>query len=198
LLPKQPVSHPEPFDFDGDFKSTLSGFLEKLMPSGIKYQELLKFDLDAYCFSDVQVVLLPSIPETVHKEAIASFGKGKLYSVLRRLLPSSEKSRRTITYQCTSLGNLDTSTIEEFCVCCYSNFKSLEQLREDRKLMAKWKSSEAARLREEQLATCHTFNVVYPTSEYILSDSFDGPTFANCLLLSEKNYESHFHKPSLC
>lgn len=74
-------THPPPnWDFEGDFKSTLSEFVAKMMPSNLKYQELLRIDLNEYDYSAVRIILVSNTAgrfADVHK-----YGRGKLLHIV--------------------------------------------------------------------------------------------------------------------
>ncbi|RZM20371.1 MAG: hypothetical protein EOO88_36380, partial [Pedobacter sp.] len=59
---KKPINVDDDFDFDEDFTRTLKHYLQSMMPIKIDYTKFLGFDLDDYYISDIDIVLVPSLP----------------------------------------------------------------------------------------------------------------------------------------
>ncbi len=124
------------FDFDGDFTETLTSYLQSIMPDKIKYTELLGFNIKDYFISDIDIVLVPSVPGRFRDGDFDKYGHRRIGTIIKKLLPvpSKEKPKKwTVTYQTSSLGSITEKYVKEFLGSILPNYITLEQLKAESK-----------------------------------------------------------------
>ncbi|EAS03297.1 tyrosyl-DNA phosphodiesterase family protein (macronuclear) [Tetrahymena thermophila SB210] len=190
---QQKPSSPK-WDFEGDFKITLTELVKKMMPSGINYQDLLKINLDDYDYSEVKIILISSIVGR-HTD-IYKYGRGKMYKIIQAFTQNEKnitnqpnnnltQNQKIITYQCTSLGNIDNTFLNEFYTCATAN-KPITELKKDK-----------ANKKQDPNLIEQKFRLIFPTAEYIYEDTIYGPEYASPVILNQKYYEKESFPKSI-
>ncbi len=171
------------FDFDGDFAETLMSYLQSIMPDKIKYTELLGFNIKDYFISDIDIVLVPSLPGRFRDGDFDKYGHRRIGTIIKKLLPvpSKEKPKKwTVTYQTSSLGSITEKYVKEFLGSILPNYITLEQLKAE--------SKHKGGITPSGETLFKRLRIVYPTKNYVES-SIDGPEYAGCLLLNSENFQ---------
>lgn len=180
------------FDFDKDFTDNLKEFIQNLMPYKTKYSVTLDIDIDEYFISDIDIILIPSIPGR-HREAdLEKYGHRRVRSVLRKIGFTSDKAamakKYNLTYQTSSVGNLDEKFLKEILSSFLPNYLNPEELKEK-----KPRGKKAAQAPPLSSAGGPGFasdrvKMVFPTKEYI-ENSLEGQELSGCLILAPEIYE---------
>ena len=197
------------FDFEKDFKDTLSNFVARLMPNNLNYKDLIGINLDDYEYNDIDIVLIPSIPGRHKFQYIDKFGHRKVASVLQKLGSHIDgKARKlTLTYQTSSVGSLDKKFLSELLSSFIPNFLTTERLKnlgikkltkKDSKQVTLFGDLQKTDIADEDDDVIKRVKLIYPTKEYV-ENSIEGPDASSCLLLSAKIYKKDtFPKEILC
>ena len=172
------------FDFDEDFKNTLKSYVHHLMPKNTNYTTLLNFNLDNYTFSNIDIVLISSIPGRARDKEIDKHGHRKVASIIKTFMSKSPEAgggdgQYTMTYQTTSLANLNENFIKEALSSFFPNFIDLDQLRAEKRYQKILTQS-----REELLGRVR---IIYPSKKYI-ENSIEGPQYSGCLAINSDCY----------
>lgn len=205
---KRPVPEGE-FDFDGDFTTTLKTFVQKLMPFPDKqdYKNLLEINIDDYYISDIDIVLIASVPGRHSGEDIEKYGHRRVGSVLKKIgfvnpETTSRDKKHILTYQTSSIGNLDEKFLREILSSFLPNYLTPEELiKKPEKKLKKTKTltdmfGGKKQEKQEEESTpppvvdeaSTRVRLVFPTKEYV-ENCHEGPDFSGCLILSPETYE---------
>jgi len=181
---KQPETEEkkEEFAYNAEFKETLAGYLNDIIPKKIDQKPFLQIDLDDFLFENIDIILIPSFPGR-HKDS--KYGLAKIRKIIKTIEPEiyQKNEEYFLTYQTSSLGMIDTGFLSDVCYGFLPNFPEEKE-----------KNAEIYKDLSKNV------KVIYPTKKYVLEESYAGAEFAHPLLLSEKNYDktnfikSVFHK----
>jgi len=210
LMLSVPEKKPVPegaFDFDGDFTQTLKTFIQKLMPYPEKmdYKNLLDINIDDYYISDIDIVLIASVPGRHTGEELEKYGHRRVSSVLKKIGFSnpdslSRNKKHVLTYQTSSIGNLDEKFLKEILSSFLPNYLRPEELKEKpEKKLKKGKTLTdmfGGGKKEEQPEetkqavdpAASRVKLVFPTKEYV-ENTHEGPDFSGCLILNPDAYQ---------
>ena len=179
-------SKEEEFNLDDDFKNTLKTYLNNLMPGNVQYTNFLDFNLDNYAISNIDIVLIPSMPGRYRDKDLEKQGHRKIAHILKKYIPKPvglQREKRVLTYYTTSLGNFTEKVLKEFLSSIFPNFATIDELRGEK------------RYKKALIPTgkdlIKLVRVVYPTKKYV-ENSVNGPEYANCLAINEECYHSTF------
>ena len=161
------------FDYNVEFKETLTEYLKNIIPNKIDQKSFLEIDLEEYQFDNIDVILIPSFPGR-HKDS--KYGLNRVKKILETVEPEIYKKNEeyVITYQTSSLGTIDSGFINDICYAFLPTFSDENQMKNG---MYKDLSKHV--------------KVIYPTNKYVVEESYAGPEFAHPLLLTEKNYDKN-------
>ena len=182
VMPEKKPLSPDEFDFDGEFTTSLKSYVQHIMPNKIKYTEILGFNLDDYYFSDIDIVLIPSLPGRFRDGDLDKYGHRKIGSVIKKLIPKPNKEKPkkwTITYQTSSMGSITEKYVKEFLASVLPHYITLDQLKAESKYKGGITPSGDTLLKR--------LRIVYPTKDYV-QNCLEGPQYSGCLLLSPDNY----------
>lgn len=181
-IPKKRYIEPGEFDFDEDFTTTLSHYLQKLMPIKIDYPQLLGFNLNDYYISDIDIVLIPSLPGRYRDGDFDKFGHRKVGTVIKKILkPNKEKPKKWVmAYQSSSMGSITEKYVKELLSSFIPNYISLEQLKAESKYKGGITPSGEALFKK--------LRIIYPAKDYV-ENCVETPHYSGCLLLSPNTYE---------
>lgn len=189
-VPKKKEVPPNEFDFDGDFTETLKTFIQSLMPNKTNYKTLLEINIDDYYISDIDIVLIPSIPGRFTGSDLDRFGHRRVASVLQKIgfsAPVGSKPRNyALTYQTSSIGNLDEKFLKEVLTSFLPNYLTPEDLKAEKK--PKGKKGAAANTNVVEELASQRVRMVFPATDYVMN-SIEGPESSGCLILNSKTYE---------
>ena len=179
------------FDFDGDFTENLKAFIQHMMPYKSKYSATLEIDIDDYFISDIDVILIPSIPGR-HREAdLDKYGHSRVRSVLQKIGFTNDRAamakKYIMTYQTSSVGNLDEKFLREILSSFLPNYLNPENLKPEKKPRGK-KGAPAPPVATNVELASDRVKMVFPTKDYI-DNSLEGQDCAGCLILAPEIYE---------
>ena len=179
--PQKPAS--TEFDYDTDFRTTLTSFVQSLMPSPqISYTSLLGINIDDYHISDIDIILIPSIPGRHTGPDLEKYGHRKIGTVLKKLAAFSKDSvkpkKQMLTYQTSSLGNLEERFLKEILSSFVPSYIKVEDLQQKKK--------NANPVNVEPAS--NRIKVIFPTKQYV-ENCIEGPQSAYCIVLNGKEYE---------
>ena len=185
------------FDFDKDFKETLESYLRSIMPLKIDYKSILKLDLNDYIISNIDIILLPSLPGRYRDQAMTKYGIGKVNYILGKFPCQgiSKTNRKIVNYQSTSIGQIDEKYLGEFAASILPGFKTLKELALERKGSKKGKDAKQMTLFSQKIDSSSSssaidrIHLIYPTETYV-KECLSGPDSAGTLFLSRDFYES--------
>lgn len=191
---KKQVSQGE-FDFDQDFTDGLKVFTQALIPIKASYKSILDIDIDEYFISDIDIVLIPSIPGRHTGEDLSKYGHTRVRSVLDKIgyhkSQSLSTKKYTLSYQTSSIGNLDEKFLGEILSSFLPNYRSVEDLKAAKKPRGKnqaklsFAKAKSNSLPEE--AASERVRLIFPTKEYVES-CIEGPEWSGCLILGPDVY----------
>ena len=176
------------FDFDGDFIQNLKSFVQSLMPHKTQnYKDLLEINIDDYLISDIDIVLIASIPGRHAGEDIEKYGHKRVASVLNKIGfvdPVAMKSKKhVLTYQTSSVGNLDEKFLKEILSSFLPNYITVDEL-----VAGKKPKGKKGGVNLGQDLASNRVRVVFPSREYI-ENSIEGPDYSGCLILNPDMYQ---------
>lgn len=188
------------FDFNKDFKQTLEHYVEAIMPSKADYKSLLKYDLNDYEYENIDVVLIPSLPGRFRDQEMNKIGLGKINNVLKQFpcQDPNKANKKIVTYQTSSIGQIDEKYLSEFQASVIPAFKSLKEVGAERAKLKKGRSKDEKQTKllskpekadDDTFSVLDHFKLIYPTKSYVF-DSYDGVEAAGCLFLKKDYYES--------
>lgn len=158
------------------------------MPPKTNYKTLLGLNIDDYYISDIDIVLIPSIPGRFTGSNMDLFGHKRVGSVLQKIgytPPVGSKPRKyALTYQTSSIGNLDEKFLKEVLSSFLPNYVTIEALKAEKK--PKGEKAAAGNTSTEDLAS-QRVRLVFPTANYIMN-SIEGPKSSGCLMLTPNTY----------
>lgn len=161
----------EDYDYNKEFEVTLKDYIKEIIPKKIDFKSFTKINLDDYIFDNIEVILIPSFPGR-HSDNL--YGLSKVRNLIQTLNTNVYKQEEeyVITYQSSSLGQLDSNFISDICYAFLPNCIGKDQA-----------------LNKIYTDITKNVKVIYPTEKYVADESYAGPDFAQPLFLSEKNYE---------
>ncbi|EGR30196.1 tyrosyl-DNA phosphodiesterase family protein, putative [Ichthyophthirius multifiliis] len=165
----QKEKNQQQWDFEGDFSNTLIDIVNRMMPDNVKYQNLLKIDLEEYDYSEVKIILLSNVPGR-HLN-IQKHGLGKLNAIINAF--GQQNKQKIITYESSTLGNIDNKFLNEF-------YKSVNLASCD------FQKNSKENIKDIQ----NQFKVIFPTKKYICQDTLYGIEYASPVILNEKYYSN--------
>ena len=185
------------FDFDKDFKETLTDFISRLMPNNLIYKDVIGINLEDYHFSDIDIVLIPSIPGRHKSPYIDKFGHRRVASILKKLGShiDGKTKKFTLTYQTTSVGSLDEKFLGEIMSSFIPNFLNIDELsnmgnkksvKKDLKQTTLLGVSQKTEIVENDILS--RVRMIYPTRDYVNNCS-EGPEASSCLVLGANIYQ---------
>jgi tyrosyl-DNA phosphodiesterase 1 len=183
------------FDFDQDFEDTLKSFIQSLMPNKARYTDILDLNLDDYYYSGIDIVMIPSIPGRHKDEALDKYGHRKVAYAIKKLFANAApktKRRYVLTYQTSSVGNLDEKFLREILSSFIPNYLTLDDLRNEKKVVKK-KSGDISFSSGVPDTAAKRTRMIFPTKDYV-ENCNEGPQYSNCLILNPDTY----NKDSFC
>ncbi|CAD8055701.1 unnamed protein product [Paramecium sonneborni] len=181
------IGNSELDEISKDFKVGLKEFLDHILPNSHKFEDLLKIKFNDYDFQNINIRMIASIPGRFTENQLYQYGVMRIQSVLNQELINNKfeiPKQISITYQTTSIGQLDNNYIEFFQQCC-----SGQQIKQPQKLQSKNKSI-SQMLINKQEDEKSTLKLIYPTSDYIQNQTKAGPEYANPLFLRKQQFEN--------
>jgi len=177
------------FDFDGDFTENLKTFVQSLMPYKTQnYKDLIDINIDDYLIRDIDIVLIASIPGRHADGDLEKYGHRRVASVLKKIGfvdPVSVKAKKHIlTYQTSSVGNLDEKFLKEILSSFLPNYMTVEELISDKKP----KGKKAGNVNLGQDLASNRVRVIFPSKEYV-ENCLEGPDYSGCLILNPDMYQ---------
>ncbi|CAD8052683.1 unnamed protein product [Paramecium primaurelia] len=170
-----------------EFKTMLREFLYEILPTSHKFEDLLKIKYDDYDFKDVNIRLITSIPGRFVGNQLYKYGMMRLQSVLYQELCNNKMEipkQVCVTYQTTSIGQLDNNYIDFALQCCtgrvYKQPLTGEQNNKKvNQMIINQQEEEQSKLK-----------LIYPTADYIENQTHGGVDFANPLHFKKQLYEN--------
>jgi len=156
------------------------------MPIKIRYPDLIGIDIDDYLISDIDIILIPSVPGKYSGKEFEQYGHSKIGAMVRKFYPCEPENRsfrpqkHQITYQTSSVGNFTEDLFKELLSSFLPFYKTVDQLREEA-IEGDIVYNSAADKPSKRV------KVIYPTKEYVES-CIAGQEHAICLVLPRKDY----------
>ncbi len=183
-IPEKKKVNSGEFDFDKDFEDTLKNFLGTLMPNRLKYTELLDVNIDDYYISDIDIVLIPSVPGRHKDQDFDKYGHRRVGAIINKLYPSvapTKKKKYFLTYQSSSIGALDEKFFREILSSFIPGYMSLDDLKNEKKL-----SKKASGIPSDDSATKRV-RLIFPSKDYV-ENCTEGAQYSGCLILAPDTY----------
>ncbi len=174
------------FNFDKDFETSLKAFVQSLMPSKMKYTDVLDVNLDDYYYSDIDIIIISSIPGRHKDDSLDKYGHRRVAWAINKLyktLPPTPKRKYVLTYQTSSVGSYDEKFFKEVLSSFVPGYMSLDELKNDKK--SSKKSAIFSSGTTENPSS--RIRVVFPAKDYV-ENSQEGPQYSNCLILNPESY----------
>jgi len=184
FIPEKKKLNPGEFDFDKDFEDSLKNFLASLMPNRAKYTDLLDVNIDDYYISDVDIVLIPSVPGRHKDQDFDKYGHRRVASIVKQLYPTvapAKKKKYVLTYQSSSIGALDEKFLREICSSFIPGYMTLDELKNEKKL-----SKKASGIDLGDSAT-RRVRLIFPSKDYV-ENCTEGAQYSGCLILAPETY----------
>lgn len=186
------------FDFTGDFIEGLKTFVQSLMPLKANYKNMLEINIDDYYISDIDIALIPSIPGRHADGDLDICGHRRVASVLKQIgFPDQEalmKKKYVLTYQTSSIGNLDEKYLKEVLSSFLPNYLTIDDLKADKK--PKGKKAAITNFTEKTFSKSLSLSnelasdrvrLIFPAKDYV--ETCNDPDYAGCLILNPQSYE---------
>ena len=158
------------------------------MPVKDHYSSVIDINIDDYFISDIDIVLIPTIPGRHSGLDIDKYGYRKVNTVLQRLVPKLENP--VLTYQTSSVGNLSEQFFREFLSGVFLDYMTVDQLRDQ--------SDENHNNTIDLLSPSSTdanigsatsrVRMIFPTKKYVQVCN-EGPKAALGLVLNVRDYK---------
>lgn len=184
------------FDFDKDFKITLEDFLNSLVPADKNYQTVFGINLNDYEIKGIDVVLIPSVNGRHKEENFQKYGLQRISTILQGFTQDSaekwKKKDLVVTYQTTSVGNLDEKYLQEFLASVLPHYANVQDFKEQKGKKNEKKKSKSVEMisepapQDERGPASKRVRMIYPDKIYALN-ALAGPDWAYLLKL-EKDY----------